>query len=252
MNTLVRMLLPLALLTLVACGEEPDKAPPQDPSAMAGGGVNQQASNNPAVPGPFGGGGAPQNVQSVNADGSVADPSARRPASLDPAPTRKMIGANGKDSTRPTPPVDPNQKIPPPPNNPKPSYSPTGWTSFDNCYAAMTEFVDASVADPYSNQTEAFARFVKMVDAMAADRSKSGPELDQLRRDYKQLVHETFNMYKKEVQYSDRMQMLRGIVDYISSVMDRGVGPQTGQLERLAYMVALIDYWSTTLRLKGV
>ncbi len=116
----------------------------------------------------------------------------------------------------------------------------------------MTDFVDASVADPYSNQTEAFAKFVKMVDAMAADRSKSSPELDQLRRDFKQLVHETFNMYKKEVQYSDRMQMLRGMVDYISSVMDRGVGPQQGQLERLGYMVALIDYWSTTLRLKGV
>lgn len=254
MKMLVRTLVPLALIAFAACGEEPGKAPQPNLPANAAGGVNQPVSSNAGVPGPFGGGGdgGAQQVQSVGPDGSVSDQGGSRPSAPDPAPTRKMIGANGVDSTRPTPPVDPNQKIPPPPNNPKPAYSPTGWTSFDNCYAALTDFVDASVADPYSNQTAAFGKFVKMVDIMQADRSKSGTELDQLRKDFKQLVHETYNMYRKEVQYSDRMQMLRGIVDYMSSVMDRGVGPHGGQLERIGYMVTLIDYWSTVLRLKGV
>jgi len=188
---------------------------------------------NPGIPGPGG-----------NAGGGEA-------GTRDMTPTSKGIGANGKDSLRPTPPVDPNMKIPPPPDVPVPSYTPTGWKSFDNTFAALTTCVDAQIKDPYSNQSKAFAEFVKMVDAMAADKSKSSEELNQLRKDYKQLVHETYAMYVKEIQFSDRIQMFRGIVDYLSSIQDRGVGPHEGQLHRIGYMTMMIDYWATTLRNQG-
>jgi len=234
MKTFVRALLPIAMIAFIGCSDEPEKSPSSTLPAVAGGDMRpiSDTASPSGIPGPTGG-----------ASGAAG--------ARDMRPTSKGLGANGKDSLRPTPPVDPNMKIPPPPDIPIPSYTPTGWKTFDNTFSSLTTAVDGAIRDPYSDQTAAFAEFVKMVDAMAADKSKSSPELNQLRKDYKQLVHETYNMYAKEIQFSDRIQMFRGVIDYLSSIMDRGVGPYDGQLHRIGYMTTMIDYWATTLRNQG-